>query len=253
VTTLFPQKPLPSVQPMAWGQTDIGRRRQNNEDNFLVDVSQKLFAVADGMGGHAAGETASRLAVEFVQQDVLSSAQDSKASLGLRLARSVQRACAHIFEQSQKNAELDGMGTTFTGAIVENNVLSIAHVGDSRAYLFRYGELFQISEDHSLVQELINMGRLTPEEAKVDPRRHVITRSLGNDPFVDVDSIQIPLLHGDLLMLCSDGLVNMVDSPADLSQVMAHTPFPKIPERLIELANERGGEDNISVVLVYFA
>lgn len=241
------------MQVLGWGKSDVGMRRQQNEDSFLVDQGRRLFFVADGMGGHAGGELASRLAVELVSKEISGAhAPDDPAGRPLdSLVHAVEMACAVIFHVSREYPQLEGMGTTFTGVLIEDDRLHMAHVGDSRAYLYRHGEVVQLSQDHSLVQELIRAGQMTPEEAKVSRYRHVITRSVGFEPEVEVDAMSIPLREGDLVMLCSDGLVNLVEDPAEIGSILGSTPFAQLPARLIDLANERGGDDNITVVLAY--
>jgi len=186
------------------GFTDPGRKQRRNEDSFVI--APPLFAVADGMGGAQAGEVASRLAAaafrEFHGADELEPEE--------RLAAIIQEANRRIYERAADDAQVSGMGTTITAALIGGDALIIGHVGDSRAYRLRSGRFEQLTEDHSLVADLVRSGRLTPEEADTHPQRSVITRALGTDPEVDVDTFAVAVETGDLFLLCSDGLTTMV-------------------------------------------
>src|SRR5690349_3864458 len=186
-------------------KTHTGRQRRANEDS--VYARAPLFVVADGMGGAQAGEVASRMAVETLARGL----PDGDGPPEERLADRVQEANAAIYEVSQRNAEQAGMGTTTTAAYVGEDEAAIAHVGDSRAYLFRDGELRRLTDDHSLVEEFRRQGKLTEEEARDHPQKSIITRALGPEPFVEVDRMTVRLRDGDLLLLCSDGLTSMID------------------------------------------
>jgi protein phosphatase len=227
--------------------TDTGQVREANEDALLVEAP--LFAVADGMGGHLAGDVASRTAVETI---TTRAEQDSPGDTG-SLARLVREANHEIWKKAQSDASLHGMGTTCTLAMLDGSILHIAHVGDSRAYLFRDGDLSQLTEDHTLVGRMVREGRLRPEEAERHPQRSIITRALGVDADVDVDTQTIELREGDRILLCSDGLSSMVDQ-VSIAQVLDDMADPqKASERLVQLANEAGGEDNITVVVIEVA
>jgi serine/threonine protein phosphatase PrpC len=223
--------------------TDTGRQRRANEDSLLARAP--LFVVADGMGGAQAGEVASRIAVESFEHGVPDSAQPEAA-----LAALAQQANARIYELSHSNAEQAGMGTTLTAVYVGERELSIAHVGDSRAYRFRDGELLRLTEDHSLVDELLRQGRLTPEEAVEHPQRSVITRALGPEGAVEVDTRSYAARDGDVYLLCSDGLTTMLAEQQLASILGAHATLRDAGEALIAAANEAGGRDNITVVLL---
>src|SRR5918997_4384908 len=185
------------------GMTDTGRKRRHNEDSFVV--APPLFAVADGMGGANAGEVASGLAVETLRQE---SADDSA---GERFVVSlIQEANRRVYQRQSDDETASGMGTTMTVALVEDGIVRFGHVGDSRAYLYRDGELRQLTDDHSLVGELVRSGKLSPDDAEKHPQRSVITRALGTDPDVDVDTYDVETKSGDLFILCSDGLYSMV-------------------------------------------
>jgi serine/threonine protein phosphatase PrpC len=227
--------------------TDTGRVREANEDALLVE--EPLFAVADGMGGHLAGDVASRTAVETITSRA---EQDSPGDTGA-LARLVREANHEIWKKAQSDASLRGMGTTCTLAMLDDSGLHIAHVGDSRAYLFRAGDLTQLTEDHTLVGRMVREGRLQPDEAEHHPQRSIITRALGVDSDVAVDTQTIELQEGDRVLLCSDGLSSMVSREA-ISEVLDGNVDPQTAaERLVELANDAGGEDNITVVVIEVA
>jgi PPM family protein phosphatase len=223
--------------------TDTGRQRRANEDSLLARAP--LFVVADGMGGAQAGEVASRLAVESFEPGVQDAGQPE-----LALAALAQQANARIYELSHSNAEQAGMGTTLTAVYVGEREISIAHVGDSRAYRLRAGELLRLTEDHSLVDELLRQGRLTPEEAIEHPQRSVITRALGPEGTVEVDTRSYTARDGDVYLLCSDGLTTMLAEHQLASILVAHTTLREAGEALIAAANEAGGRDNITVVLL---
>ncbi len=223
-------------------RTDTGRQRRGNEDSSFVRAP--LFVVADGMGGAQAGEVASRIAVEHFEQGL-----PAEGTAEERLAAVVQRANREIHERSYADASRAGMGTTLTAAYLEDDHVAIAHVGDSRAYLMRGGELTRLTEDHSLVEELRKKGRLTEEEALEHPQRSIITRALGPEPEVEVDTWSYPVRPGDVVLLCSDGLTSMIPEDA-IARAIAESPYLEAAAaRLIAEANAAGGRDNITVVL----
>jgi protein phosphatase len=223
--------------------TDTGKKRRRNEDDYVVEPP--LFAVADGMGGAQAGELASSLAAGAVRDDE----RDDSGSGERHVAELIQEANRRVYQRSAEDAAVSGMGTTMTVALVEDGLVTFGHVGDSRAYLIRDGKLEQLTEDHSLVAELVRSGQLSPEEAETHPQRSVITRALGSDPDVDVDTFSIPAQEGDLFMICSDGLTSMVDDELILRTVEKNrADLRRAAKALIGAANKRGGEDNITVV-----
>jgi protein phosphatase len=223
--------------------TDTGKKRRRNEDEYVV--APPLFAIADGMGGAQAGELASSLAAGAVRDDESVSGSGER-----RVAELIQEANRRVYQRSSQDASASGMGTTMTVALVEDGAVVFGHVGDSRAYLIRDGRLEQLTEDHSLVAELVRSGKLSPEEAETHPQRSVITRALGTDPDVDVDTFSIPAQAGDLFMLCSDGLTSMVEDEAILEAAEKHRDdLQAAVKALIRAANKGGGEDNITVVL----
>jgi protein phosphatase len=223
--------------------TDTGRKRRHNEDSHVYDPP--LFVVADGMGGAQAGEVASGLVVaafrDYRAADHLSGAE--------RLAAVIREANRRIYERATKDTEASGMGTTVTAALVDDDRIALAHVGDSRAYLIREGKLEQLTQDHSLVADLVRSGRLTPEEAEVHPQRSVITRALGTDADVDVDTTTFEARPGDVFLLCSDGLSSMVADDLILRLASESARLDEAARALIQAANRNGGDDNITAVL----
>ncbi len=243
------------------GLTDVGRKRTHNEDSYLIDEELQLFVVADGMGGHAGGGTASRLAVETIDRELrrIREAKESPFVAATALQESplpesvrsaVERACLSIFHAAQEDPRLAGMGTTVISLLVKDEYAFFAHVGDSRAYLIRGDLIQQISEDHSLVNEQIKAGMITPEEAKHSRYKNIITRSVGFEEEVQVDVMGLVCEPGDVFILCSDGLANMLENDRELLDVVRRNPITEVPKRLVDLANERGGDDNITVIVV---
>ena len=223
-------------------KTDTGRKRRRNEDAFVL--APPLFAVADGMGGAQAGEIASKLAAAALEDT-----DPGRLTGPEKVASLIQEANRRVHERSSVDPATSGMGTTMTVALVENDGVVIGHVGDSRAYLVRGQEMEQITEDHSLVNELLKTGKLSPEEADTHPQRSVITRAVGTDPDVDVDSFVIETQDGDVFLICSDGLTDMVDDEHILETVEKHRGnLDRMTKQLVSAANRGGGEDNITVV-----
>ena len=223
--------------------TDTGRQREANEDSYFSRAP--LFAVADGMGGAQAGEVASRMAVEAFER-----VDESGAVPEELLRRTAQEANREIFDLAQGDSSRSGMGTTLTAALLHGDEISFGHVGDSRAYVFREGKLKQITNDHSLVEELRRQGKLTRDQAAEHPQRSVITRALGPEPNVDVDTMTFSARPGDVFLLCSDGLTTMLEDE-DVAAILAReSDLHKAARRLVRAANERGGRDNITVVLI---
>ncbi|XXT96748.1 Stp1/IreP family PP2C-type Ser/Thr phosphatase [Sorangium sp. So ce834] len=243
------------------GETNVGRKRNHNEDNFGIMVEYGLFMVADGMGGHASGEVASKMAVDAMQ-DFFAQTQDdpertwpykmdrSKGYEENRLITGIKLANLRIYETAQREAKKRGMGTTFVGIFTANDGVYVAHVGDSRVYRFREGRLEMLTEDHSLLNDYIKMKRLTPEEIANFPHKNVIVRALGMKDTVKVDTrFEVPQLN-DLYVLCSDGLSGPV-SDSEMAQILTdHQDIQVATSKLIERANENGGPDNVTCVLV---
>jgi PPM family protein phosphatase len=226
--------------------TDTGRRRRHNEDAYVCEPP--LFAVADGMGGAQAGELASGLAAAALRDDTNRSGGEE------RVDELIQQANRRVYERQTRDSSASGMGTTITVALVEDGRVAIGHVGDSRAYLIRDRRLEQLTEDHSLVAELVRSGKLSPEEADTHPQRSVITRALGTDPDVDVDTFSVETRPGDLFILCSDGLTSMVDDDTILREVERNrSDLRSAAKALVRAANKGGGDDNITVVFFEIA
>lgn len=233
---------------LAYVSTDVGLIRECNEDSYIFSPPH-LFAVADGMGGHAAGEVASNLAVNTIQE-YIKQYKDSK-SKELLLEDSIEQANRIIYELAQAKPEYSGMGTTFTGVYIEKGNVYWGHVGDSRAYLIRHNEIRQITQDHSMVWELVQSGNLTKEEAHSHPRRNLLTRAVGTGSHIKVDIGILDWQGGDILLLCTDGLNGLIsdnsiyqcikDSDNDISGAV---------DTLIAMAKQAGGHDNITVVLL---
>jgi PPM family protein phosphatase len=230
-----------TVTQLGYG-TDTGKKRRRNEDDYVVEPP--LFAIADGMGGAQAGELASNLAAGAVRED-----EGAEGSGERRVTELIQEANRRVYQRSSQDAAVSGMGTTMTVALVADGSVVFGHVGDSRAYLIRDGKLEQLTEDHSLVAELVRSGKLSPEEAETHPQRSVITRALGTDPDVDVDTFSIATVPGDVFMLCSDGLTSMVEDDVILRTIEKnHDNLQGAAKALIRAANKGGGEDNITVI-----
>jgi serine/threonine protein phosphatase PrpC len=229
----------------ATGLSHPGRKRRRNEDSWVCDPP--IFAVADGMGGAKGGEIASRLAASALGSAATGSGAERVVSL-------IQEANRRVYERSAEDATASGMGTTITLALVEDGTVTFGHVGDSRAYLIRDHSIEQLTDDHSLVAELVRSGKLSPEEAEIHPQRSVITRALGTDPDVDVDTFSVEPRPGDLFLICSDGLTSMVEDDVIRDVVeRKRDDLDAAARELVEKANRSGGEDNITVVFFEIA
>jgi protein phosphatase len=242
-------------------KTDVGLKRPHNEDYLCVDPEVGLFVVCDGLGGRNAGEIASRLAVEVIQKHIreaqrnanlpMDGAYDRQFSpLTNRLASAIRLANQAIRDAAKDQPDQEGMGTTVVSAMLNGQMLSVAHVGDSRMYLIRGDTIEPLTADHSLVAEQIRRGMLTEEEAERSPQKNIITRALGIDDAVDVELDEVPLMQGDQLLLCSDGLTRDMKSAEILTTVRREKDPQAAAERLVELANAAGGLDNTTVILV---
>jgi PPM family protein phosphatase len=227
------------------GVTDPGRRRRRNEDAYVCEPP--LFAIADGMGGAQAGEVASGLAAAVLEEATSHEAGEAGEE---RVASLIREANRRVYRRSNEDAATSGMGTTMTVALVAGDgTIAFGHVGDSRAYRVRGGELEQLTDDHSLVGELVRSGRLSPEEAESHPQRAVITRALGTEPDVDVDTFTVEAEPDDIYLLCSDGLTDMISGGEILDLVGGSDDLEAAARALVNAANAGGGEDNITVVL----
>ena len=245
------------ILAFAVGLTDVGQVRSSNQDSFLVDNENKLYIVADGMGGHAGGEIASSLCIAAMVEHLnsvgavyssVTARQHPDARISNALADAINFASTKIYERALEEPSLRGMGTTATSIKLVDHYAYIAHVGDSRCYLIRRGFIYQITNDHSLVSEQVRAGIITKEEADLHHLRNVITRSVGYQEEEDVDTTSLALEDKDFLLLCSDGLHGKV-SDKEISQIVKDSS-EEAAEKLIALANTRGGEDNISVVIL---
>jgi serine/threonine protein phosphatase PrpC len=251
------------VQIASSGLTDVGRVRTNNEDSFRIVEPLSLFILSDGMGGEAHGEIASAMAVETISEYLAEPKQDSGETLHgeatdnfslntKRLKSAVHLANLKIYQSAQKNPEQRGMGATLTVVWLEDAKLSIAHVGDSRAYLLRSGNLQQLTNDHSLVAEQVRRGLITPQQAEESEMQSVLLRALGAHPDVEVDVDEVAVVPNDVLLLCSDGLTRMVTEPEIAGTLQAETNPASAAQKLIELANGNGGLDNVTVIVARF-
>jgi serine/threonine protein phosphatase PrpC len=246
----------------AFGRTDVGRRRKINEDSHLVSPGTSLYAVCDGMGGHNAGEVASRMAIETISEFIERSAVekeitwpwgfDAKLSFDAnRLKTAIRLANARVFQAADNREELTGMGTTVVTALVSGEVMTIGSAGDSRCYLVRGGELEQLTRDDSWVSAALGEGILNSDDVEHHPLRNVITKAVGARAAIDLDVIEHDLQPGDLVMLCSDGLHGMVNDQ-EIGRILLSPPdsLEEASARLVEAANEAGGRDNVTVVLL---
>jgi protein phosphatase len=243
--------------------SDVGRKRKGNEDSLFVNPEQNLFVVADGMGGHAAGEVASRVAVESINEFVCMTSGDEEITWpfgldesmsydGNRLKTSVRYANNKVLAATKESVEYEGMATTVVGVLVDGATANLTHVGDSRIYLYRSGQLTQLTSDHSWVNEQLQGGMLTAEQARSHPLRNVVTRALGGKPDLDVEMQVHEALPGDLLLLCSDGLTTMVPDPEIARLLSENGGVEGAAKALVDEANRKGGEDNITVILLQF-
>jgi PPM family protein phosphatase len=242
-------------------RTDRGRVRENNEDNYKIDADLKLFVLSDGMGGVEHGEIAASIAVESIVDYCRSARNDSQiTSYGRsqdhlskqtnRLVSAIQFANSKIFEAASQNPEKHGMGATVVGIWLDRARLSIAHVGDSRLYLLRSGSLSQVTSDHSLVAEQVRQGVMTQMEADHSPLQNVLTRALGTQPYVEVEGQEKDLLAGDVLLLCSDGLSKMITDSEIAATFRAQSAAQDAADSLINKANQNGGYDNVTAIVV---
>ena len=243
----------------SWARTDVGRKRKHNEDSFHQDDAGGLYVVADGMGGHAAGEVASAQAVKSIREalqqgkPILDSfartpTVEARESVAALMENAIQKACADIYALGGGDAAKRGMGTTVVALLVVGKKAVVGHVGDSRVYLFRNGRAHQLTEDHTIIQEQLKRGLITKEQIPTADNKNVITRAVGIQPSVAVDTLVTDLLPGDLFVLCSDGLHGYLDE-AELPQLFT-TARDKLAEFLVDLANQRGGKDNVTAVCV---
>jgi serine/threonine protein phosphatase PrpC len=246
----------------AYGRTDVGRRRKVNEDSFLVSPETSLYAVCDGMGGHNAGEVASRMAIETISAFITRSAVEKEitwpwgldANLSFdanRLKTAIRLANARVFQAADNREELTGMGTTVVTALVSGDTMTVGSAGDSRCYLVREGELKQLTRDDSWVSAALGEGILNSDDVERHPLRNVITKAVGARDAIDLDVLEHDLKRGDLVMLCSDGLHGMMGDQ-EIAKIVQSSPgsLEETSARLVDAANEAGGRDNVTVVLL---
>lgn len=244
---------------IATGLSDVGQKRENNEDSFLIDNDLGLYVVCDGMGGHQGGEVASRLAVDTAARMLeeshasfadLVKTKDGRNALVQLVETAVEAACREVFARAAADPRLRGMGTTITLLLLVGDFAVMGHVGDSRLYLYRQGQVHQLSSDHTFVASLISSGTISPEDAKRHPYASVLTRSLGVQETVLVDTLLFDVLPGDTMLLCSDGLSGALESAEELGLILEEHHVQNLPQTLVDLANVRGGSDNVTVVCV---
>jgi PPM family protein phosphatase len=245
----------------ASARTDLGRVRQNNEDAFLIEPDLDLYVLSDGMGGQAHGEVASAMAIETIAEHCRAARNDPEITLygssrpdlcerSNRLMSAVRMANRRIFDAATRNPAQEGMGATIVAAWLDDRRMSLVHVGDSRAYLLRGGSLEQLTADHSLVAEHVRRGTMTRQEAETSQLQNILVRALGTQEQVEADVDEQMLLEGDTLLLCSDGLTHMVSDPEIASVLATSEPAQAATDRLVELANANGGQDNVTVIVV---
>lgn len=249
------------MQLEAHARTDPGPVRERNEDSFLIDLDSGLFLVADGMGGHASGELASAIAVESVKEVLLGgvdpdetrldrSTPDAEEAIRERMRYAMNQASVRIRKAAEDNPVHTGMGTTLSVLLIEDWVAHVGHVGDSRIYLYRGGRLQKLTRDHTVVQQEIDAGRLTPDLARIVPHKNILTQSVGYHGPVEPDTSTRPVVEGDLFVLCSDGLTDPLDD--DEIAEMCRTQRPEdLAEELVQAALERGADDNVTVVVTH--
>ena len=238
----------------AYARTDQGLKRKNNEDAFAINEELGLYVVCDGMGGHAGGEvasdTASKMLVVHLKEnrDTLTTGTDDEVAA--LLVEAVQRATSRIYELGKQLVQYAGMGTTLTALLIRHERGFMAHVGDSRLYLKRNGEVHQLSEDHTYVNELVKSGQLTQEQALRIAGAHAITRAVGLQPSVMVDQFQLDVLCNDTYLICSDGLANYTPQASEVLELLESAPAKDLPDRLVQYALDHGGEDNVTAMVV---
>lgn len=236
------------MRARGFGATDKGRKRSGNEDSFATDDALGLYVVSDGMGGHAAGEVASKVSVETVVATITAGADGSRSVVELAES-AVAAAALEVHRRAEEDDELAGMGATLSVVLIAGARAALAHVGDSRVYLFRDGAIRQLSTDHTMAEDLVKAGAATREAANRGPLAHVLTRSIGRDPAVAIDAMALDLSPGDRLLMCSDGLADYAGDPQVLEERLGGEAKSSV-EALIAHANDSGGKDNITVIVV---
>lgn len=247
------------MQISAFGKSDVGRVRDHNEDFLLIDAELGLYVVCDGMGGHAAGEVASKMAATAVRDflhghkaalDAFDGSEDACQQAAALLREAIETASNSVYTLASSDRGKHGMGTTCVSMLIRGGKGIMGHVGDSRLYLHRDGQVYQLSEDHTYLNEAVRQGVMTLEQAQQSPHSNVITRAVGTQASVTVDSLLIDVLPGDTYLLCSDGLTSYTTDAVELGQLLANEDATTIPGTLVQLANDRGGEDNVTTVII---
>ena len=239
---------------IAYAKSDIGKAREMNQDAYYISDSSseiKLYLLADGMGGYKGGEIASNLAIKCAQSYITNNfkeTQKDKQSLIQLVASSMEYANMVVYEKSKEDKELEGMGTTLEICLIYNNKVYIGHIGDSRIYRIRKEFIRKLTQDHSYVQKLVKEGKITKEQAEVHPQKNMLTRALGCNAFVEPDVMVKGFLKDDILVMCSDGLTNMVKT--EIIYQEASKNIEQAPKELVRIANENGGKDNVTVVII---
>lgn len=237
-------------------KTDTGKVRDNNQDVYFVSINEEvpLFIVADGMGGHKAGEVASNMAMEIVRDEFfnLCNGDLGEKEILQLMKRCIEEANNKIYLKSIEIEEFSGMGTTITIAYIKDDTIFIGHVGDSRGYIIREEDIIQITDDHTLVNELVKNGSITTDEAKNHPQRNVITRAVGTSDTIEVDFIVEKFEKENILLLCSDGLTSMIKDSEIKDVLISEKDIQEACEKLVDLSNEKGGHDNITVIAIRF-
>lgn len=236
----------------AYGMTDIGKKRVVNQDNIYVSTKPvgnlpNLFVVADGMGGHKAGDYASRYATDAVVESI---SANSETDIKKIITKAVEDANSLVFKKSAENEDFRGMGTTLVIAAISGDELTVANIGDSRLYLIEGSSIKQLTQDHSLVAEMVRMGQIDEQEARRRPDKNIITRAIGISEVIHADFFKSKVKSKEYVLLCSDGLSNMLEDSEMLSAVTSSDPLEKKTSMLIDLANQKGGKDNISVIII---
>ena len=246
------------MRTISYGVTDVGLKREKNEDNLLINDDLNLFVVADGMGGHAGGEFASQIAVSTIEDFIINSTEntDPKGSgeknsspMTERLRQAIKIAGDQIFSKASNQPELRGMGTTTVAMILQEDKVHIAYVGDSRVYLVRENNVEQLTEDHSLVNEQVKAGLISEEDAKNHQLKNIITRSVGYQEEVEIDTVIRDVKAGDRFLLCSDGLSNFLES-TEIAKSLSTQELQDAAQDLVDIAIERGGDDNITLIVI---
>jgi serine/threonine protein phosphatase PrpC len=255
----FGQTRRPAMQISAFGKSDVGRVRDHNEDFLLIDAELGLFVVCDGMGGHAAGEVASKMAANAVRDflrahkstlDAFNASEEACQHAAVLLREAIETASSSVYGLASSDRGKHGMGTTCISMLIRGGKGIMGHVGDSRLYLHRDGQVYQLSEDHTYLNEAVRQGVMTREQAALSPHSNVITRAVGTQASVTVDSLLIDVLPGDTYLLCTDGLTPYATDLVELGGLLAADDTATIPARLVQLANDRGGEDNVTTLII---